>query len=168
MKPSLNGDILSQTSYPPFKFQSLKTKVLDRKMSCCTPNPHSDTKPNKLTCPINGKTYRTIPNQTLLHHLKTPWTLESLETPFAFCDDPKCKVIYFNAAGQTFTQKQIRTPVGQKSNSDNALICYCFGVDKTTTQNQPEAKAFVIQQTKNHQCACEIRNPSSRCCLKDF
>ncbi len=139
-------------------------------MSCCSSNNCSDTKPSKLTCPANGKAYRTIPNQTLLHHLKAPWKLEPkvLEAPFAFCDDPECKVIYFNALGQTFTQDQVRTPIGQKSHTDNALICYCFGVDKATAQSQPEAKTFVVQQTKNHQCACEIRNPSSRCCLKDF
>jgi hypothetical protein len=26
----------------------------------------------------------------------------------------------------------------------------------------------VIEQTRLHNCACDVRNPSGRCCLKDF
>ncbi|GAB6034836.1 putative iron-sulfur cluster-binding metallochaperone [Galenea microaerophila] len=141
-------------------------------MSCCSSNgcTRSQTAPSKLTCPLNGKAYRTVPKQTLLHHLKAPWRLtpELLDEPFAFCENPECEVIYFNAKGQIFTQQDIRTPVGHKSIADDALICYCFGVDRKTARSQPEVKEYVVQQTKSHLCACESRNPSGRCCLKDF
>jgi len=39
-------------------------------------------------------------------------------------------------------------------------------VDEAATQ--PDAKSFVIEKTKGHFCECEARNPSGKCCLKDF
>ncbi|MCK5920792.1 MAG: hypothetical protein KAG66_07615, partial [Methylococcales bacterium] len=49
-----------------------------------------------------------------------------------------------------------------------ALLCYCYGVTCQQALNNPDAKAFVLAQTKLKNCACDTRNPSGRCCLKDF
>jgi len=35
-------------------------------------------------------------------------------------------------------------------------------------QSDKRLKDFVVEQTKADVCACDIRNPSGRCCLKDF
>ena len=139
-------------------------------MSCCSSSSCESTpKENRtLTCPANGKSYRTLPNHTVRHHLKTPWQYEDIisQYTFAFCDDPNCEVIYFTNQNETFTQADLRTPVGQKSQAPDALICYCFNV--TRQHANPDTQAFVVQQTKAKHCACETLNPSSRCCLKDF
>lgn len=141
-------------------------------MSCCSSNQCTDNAaqtPQKLTCPVNGQSYATLATQTVKHHLKQPWQQPDLDKhTFAFCADPACEVIYFDESGNTFTQKDIRTPVGQKSEAPEALICYCFDVSREAAKQHPETKDYVLVQTKAKQCACEIRNPSGKCCLKDF
>ena len=62
----------------------------------------------------------------------------------------------------------MRTRVGIKEQSDDSLICYCFGVTAQEAATNPEVKAFVIEETKEHVCECEARNPSGKCCSKDF
>ncbi len=85
-----------------------------------------------------------------------------------FCDNPECEAVYFLADQRIFTQADVRTPVGIKSNAGNALLCYCFGIDRQTLADSPEVRDFVIRQTRDKQCDCEICNPSGRCCLKHF
>jgi hypothetical protein len=48
------------------------------------------------------------------------------------------------------------------------MLCYCFGVTKADARSDPGIKKFVMAQTKLGLCACEMRNPSGRCCLPDF
>lgn len=141
-------------------------------MPCCSSNQCTNNAaqtPRKLTCPVNGQSYATLATQTVKHHLKHPWHHPNLdEHTFAFCADPACEVIYFDESGDTFTQADVRTPVGQKSEAPEALICYCFDVSRADAAKFPDAQDYVLAQTKAKQCACEIRNPSGKCCLKDF
>jgi len=62
----------------------------------------------------------------------------------------------------------MRTPVGVKEASADTLLCYCFGVSKQDFQTDPATREFVVAQTKAGLCSCDTRNPSGRCCLKDF
>ncbi len=109
--------------------------------------------------------YLEVPRETILHHLDKPWLHPLKEQKYFFCHDPECDVVYFTEDHNVINKSQLRTRVGIKEQDDNALICYCFGVSKKEAR---EAKAFVIQQTKTSACACTTRNPSGRCCLKDF
>lgn len=87
---------------------------------------------------------------------------------FFFCDDPSCDVVYFGDDGSTILKQQLRTGVGVKEAGDNALLCYCFGVSRRDFQLDPSTRDFVVVQTKTGLCSCDTRNPSGRCCLKDF
>jgi hypothetical protein len=86
--------------------------------------------------------------KTVLHQIAEPWCWDGLQDTYFFCDDPDCE--------------------GAKEGSKGALLCYCFGVSFHDAVENPEIRQFVIEQTKKGICACEIRNPSGKCCLKDF
>ena len=67
-----------------------------------------------------------------------------------------------------FFQSELRTWIGLKDPTQDAPICYCFGVTRREAQRNPQVKDFVKEQTRQSRCACTTFNPSARCCLKDF
>ncbi len=135
---------------------------------CCSTNTCSAS-PKKAVCPVNGQSYHRVERKTLLHHLRKPWQLELPQQAYYFCDSPDCDVVYFGQDQKTFTQADLRTQVGQKSQRDDRTLCYCFDVKQgDLALRLGAARNFVIDQTRDSTCDCEIRNPSGRCCLKDF
>ena len=136
---------------------------------CCSTEALKSSKPNKYTCPVNGKLYTKVSKDTIFHHIKKPWDWSPDAQSYYFCDDPDCEVVYFGDDDSTISKEQLRTQIGVKEKqNDSALICYCFGVSKKEAQASKEVKAFVMSKTKEKICACDTRNPSGRCCLKDF
>lgn len=124
--------------------------------------------PRKFTCPQNSKEYIAVTKKTIIHHIKSPWEKELTEEQYYFCDDPECDVVYFGLSGSVINKSELRTKVGVKEKDDNVLICYCFGVSKAMAKQDAEIKTYVTRNTKENLCSCDIRNPSGRCCLKDF
>lgn len=139
-------------------------------MNDCCENKTKEKKasPRKFTCPTNELQYVEVSIKTILQHIKSPWENALQDQQYYFCDDPDCEVVYFGLKGSVINKGKLRTRVGKKEHSDEALICYCFGVSKKKAMQDPEIKKYVTQQTKAKNCACELRNPSGRCCLKDF
>ena len=135
---------------------------------CCSSSNESNHPPKKYRCPVNGKEYSEVSSTTIVHHIKEPWKWENKAQGYYFCDDPECKVVYFGQDDSILMKQDLRTNVGIKQKTKESLVCYCFGVDRQEAATNKAAKAFVIKNTKNHTCACEIRNPSGKCCLKDF
>lgn len=135
---------------------------------CCPSPPPSQQSAKRHCCPDNGKQYLQVQYRTVLHHVRTPWELEFKEQQYYFCDDPNCEVVYFGSDNTRITKSMLRTKVGIKETEESSLICYCFGITKDEAKSNPLAKAFVVEQTKNNICSCEVFNPSGRCCLKDF
>lgn len=136
--------------------------------NCCNNNKTSANHPKLHCCPINGLSYASVKRKTLLHHIKQPWQGLLTDQAYYFCTDPKCEVVYFGQDNTIIQTHDLRTTVWQKSDSETANICYCFGVTKKLASSNKKAKAFVIEQTKNSLCSCETSNPSGHCCLKDF
>ena len=123
----------------------------------------------KRRCPVDGSECSPVAAVTMRHQLKSPWQQPLSAQRYYFCDSPLCDVVYFGDDGTVFTIDALRGPIGQKQVAGfDKIICYCFGVTQADAQNDPAVKAFVVQQTKEGHCACEARNPSGRCCLKDF
>ena len=135
---------------------------------CCSKSSSSNEVHNTHKCPVNGKEYKGVSDKTILHHICKPWQWESKQKNYYFCDDPGCDVVYFGQDDSVIKKSELRTNVGVKEKSDDALVCYCFGVTPHAAATVPEAKSFVIKKTKDHLCECEARNPSGKCCLKDF
>jgi len=137
---------------------------------CCSVSNQSQTNhfPPKYQCPVNRKEYKEVSKTTILHHIKSPWSWAEKEQGYYFCDDPNCDVVYFGEDDSVIPVSELRTSVGVKSSNIDAIICYCFGINKKTCVQNPELKGYILAKTKAKECACEIQNPSGKCCLKDF
>ena len=55
----------------------------------------------------------------------------------------------------------------QEVNPDS-MLCYCYEITWQDYYDNPSLKDYVIEQTRQGNCECEIKNPSGRCCLRDF
>ncbi|MCU7829811.1 MAG: hypothetical protein KZQ85_12155 [Candidatus Thiodiazotropha sp. (ex Myrtea sp. 'scaly one' KF741663)] len=109
-----------------------------------------------------------MPSSTIKHHIKAPWRWEGKSQAYYFCDDPECDVVYFGLDNSVIERSALRTTVGIKERTDHSLVCYCFGITWKEARDNLEAKDFVMDETEKQTCACSSRNPSGRCCLKDF
>jgi hypothetical protein len=138
-------------------------------MSDCCNGPACTTgHPNKRACPACGTACAEAPTRTIAHHLRQPWHWQAAAERYFFCDDPDCEVVYFGDDGSRVLKSQLRTPIGVKDRSSGAQVCYCFGVTRAAALDEPGLRDYVVAQTKLGTCACDVRNPSGRCCLKDF
>lgn len=137
-------------------------------MSDCCSSTKETTRPERQKCPVCGKECSGVSLRTILHHIQRPWTWSTDDQQYFFCDAPNCAVVYFSERGTVFTKGQLRTPVGIKERSEDAPICYCFGISRGDLSLNPELKDYVVHQTKLGRCSCETSNPSGRCCLGDF
>ena len=93
---------------------------------------------------------------------------EGLDQPYYFCDDPDCDVVYFGVDDSVILKSQLRTTVGVKDKSDEAMVCYCYGATQADVIKENGIRFFVIGKTKKTKCSCETSNPSGTCCLKYF
>jgi len=97
-----------------------------------------------------------------------PWRTSLVSQPYYFCGESTCPVVYFGEDGTRFDQQAIREPVGQKGRDAEDMLCYCFDIRYGEASADASLKAYVVEQTAAGLCSCETRNPSGRCCLKDF
>ena len=122
-------------------------------------------------CPVSGK-----PGKRVL-----PVTLESLvskdhlpvldDKDWFFCDRPDCDVVYFSSDEDTVPSEALTIRVGLKADNAPHLVCYCFG--HTTESARKEILGTghstvadrITAEVQAGNCACEIKNPSGRCCL---
>ena len=130
----------------------------------CTSESHSSNH----RCPVNGQEYKTVPLKTILHHIKSPWEWAEKQQGYFFCDDPNCEIVYFGEDDSVITISEVRTLIGKKACTSDALTCYCFGVSNLEAQQYPDIRDYVAGKTKIGMCSCDTSNPSGRCCLKDF
>lgn len=110
-------------------------------------------------------------------------TLESLLNPAArarlreweyfFDPSPECDVVYFSDQQDSFFMKDdLLVRVGIKEKTEQPIpICYCFGHTMESARQEiletgrSTVVARVKEETKAGNCACEVKNPSGRCCL---
>lgn len=138
---------------------------------CCSTSSCDRATLKSAVCPRNGRAYAMVTRRTILHHMRTPWQRSLPNQAYYFCDDPDCDVVYFGTDQSLLTRTDLRTEVSQKSRDPVKTLCYCFDISATDIRNDEahaRARAFVIEQTRKGTCDCAIRNPSGRCCLKDF
>ena len=118
-------------------------------------------------CPTNGQVGKRVNAQTIKAMLNLPLNvLRNIE--YRFCSDPNCPTVYYSTDGkQTFTETNLRERVFQKHPQDaDVLVCYCFQYTVRQIQNDGKAITTEINQgIQKQQCACDIRNPQSSCCL---
>lgn len=94
---------------------------------------------------------------------------------YYFCEAHACPVVYFpsNPQAPTFHQKDLLVRVGVKEKHDPIPVCYCFGVtrrdiiEEVQQTGRSTVAGRIKAEVKAGNCACEVKNPSSKCCLGD-
>jgi len=136
-------------------------------MTCCCKV--TTPKNTRRKCPECGQACMPVSMHTLLHQVQFPKNLNIPEGEYGYCPDSDCSMGYFSVS-HIIQKKEMRV----SNQGQEALVCYCFDVPKSTYQAAIESgtaksiKDFVVPQTKSGVCACDSRNPSGRCCLADF
>lgn len=88
---------------------------------------------------------------------------------YRFCASPDCPVVYFSPDREPLRRHDLRAPVHQKDLGPDVPLCYCFGYTRARLAREGDAAlAFVTAQVRAKRCACDIKNPSGRCCLADL
>lgn len=91
---------------------------------------------------------------------------------FRLCRDAECEVVYYGSEGTVLSASDLNVQPGFKSGSDG-LVCYCFLHTEADIERQlgetGETDVFesIKSEVKAGNCACEVRNPSGRCCLAE-
>lgn len=92
---------------------------------------------------------------------------------FRLCLDADCNVVYYGPGGTVLTTNDLTVQPGFKRESDG-LVCYCFLHRKADIAKQlaeiGETDIFesIKEEVQAGNCACEVRNPSGKCCLSDL
>ncbi len=94
---------------------------------------------------------------------------------YYFCEAPACDVVYFpsNPQAPTFHLGDLLVRVGLKEKHDPVPVCYCFGVarrdiaDEVQRTGKSTMAERIKAEVKGGHCACEVKNPSGKCCLGD-
>ena len=113
-----------------------------------------------------------VSRRTVLFMVRPQFLEVALNGTFRFCPDRECAIVYFDEQGsRVFTVEDLRTTVGVKASTGPIPLCYCFGFDEshlreeiaeTATATIPERISHLIREGL---CACDVRNPSGKCCL---
>lgn len=89
---------------------------------------------------------------------------------FRLCRDAACELVYYGSTGTVLTVNDLTVQPGFKDGSDG-LVCYCFLHREADIAHQlretGETDIFesIKAEVRAGSCACEVRNPSGKCCL---
>ena len=139
---------------------------------CCSVNTNSGTAPQVVNCPVNGARSKRVDMLTV-KSLVRRLPLGMSSTQYYFCEAQDCDVVYFalDSLAPIFRRGDLALRVGSKETADPIPVCYCFGFTRRDIQREiAEIEASGIEtriseEVKAGNCACEVKNPSGKCCL---
>lgn len=139
-------------------------------MDCCG----SQKVPYATACQGCGARGQEVKVRTLKHWLVTSLVPVVPDIPFYFCGTRDCSVVYFSADHSVqYAKEKLRYPVGAKETTGPVTICYCFGVTEGMISKEVRVtgespfSTWIAEELKLKNCACDVRNPTGRCCLKE-
>src|SRR5882724_2317054 len=141
---------------------------------CCSVNTKQASVPAMMACPMNGARSRQVDMLTV-KSLVRRLPLGMPDTQYYFCEARDCEVVYFALDPQApvFRRDDLPVRVGAKEKSDPIPVCYCFGFTREEIENEitetgrSTVAERVTAEVKAGNCACEVKNPSGKCCLGD-
>lgn len=149
----------------------MKNKIYKLEHCCCNVKKNKETSICK-ECSQKGIYVKNITLKSLVKESRIQ-TIKDLHG-FYFCETPTCKVVYFNNDQNIYLFKEdIKVRVGIKETEEPIPVCYCFGWTREKIFNQIKelGKSLAIEEIsakcKLGESACEINNPSGRCCLDE-
>ncbi len=140
-------------------------------MSECCAVGNADAPP-VTTCPVNGARSKRVDLLTV-RSLVRKLPLGVRLTAYYFCEAPDCDVVYFplNSDEPSFRRSDLLVRVGLKETEDPVPVCYCFGFtrkdiwDEITQAGRSTIAELIKVEVRAGNCACEVKNPSGKCCL---
>ena len=81
-------------------------------------------------------------------------------------------MVYFSKTGTVYKKEDARARIGVKEMKGEIPVCYCFDITEDMIRSGFNGKGktdfseWISVEVKNGNCACDVRNPSGRCCLK--
>ncbi len=141
---------------------------------CCSVNSKSGSTPAVMACPANGARSKRVDTLTV-KSLVRKLPLGMPNTQYYFCDASDCEVVYFalDAEAPRFCREDLVVRVGAKETEEPIPVCYCFGFTRSDIENEvaETGSSTIAEQIKTEveagNCACEVKNPSGKCCLGD-
>ncbi len=141
---------------------------------CCSVNAKTGMAPAVLACPVNGTRSRQVDILTV-KSLVRQLPLGMPDTPYYFCDSSNCEVVYFglNADAPRFRREDLLVRVGAKEAAEPIPVCYCFGFTRKDIEDEIAKTGHstvadrITAEVRAGNCACEVKNPSGKCCLGD-
>ncbi len=94
-----------------------------------------------------------------------------LRQGYWLCREPECDAVYFGEDATVLDSSDMNVAPGLKSRSPEALVCYCFQHRRRDIEAELLAEGRtsipdrITAEVKAGNCACEVRNPSGKCCL---
>lgn len=122
-------------------------------------------------CTSCGKRGNKVERRTLEHLIKSDSLKDIAESQHYFCKTPTCEVVYFDGKGSVFPKAALTVRVGLKETEDPVPVCYCFGFtrkmmrDEIARQGETTIPETIKKEIQAGNCACDVKNPSGRCCL---
>jgi Zinc binding domain len=139
---------------------------------CCSVNPKSGTSPAVMACPVSGSRSKQVDLLTV-RSLVRQLPLGMPNTEYYFCEAVDCDVVYFASDEQApiFRRADLSVRVGSKETADPIPVCYCFGFTRRNVHEEiaDTGRSMIAErisaEVKAGNCACEVKNPSGKCCL---
>jgi hypothetical protein len=130
--------------------------------------------PAVMACPVNGARSKQVDMLTV-KSLVRQLPLGMPNTQYYFCEAPGCDAVYFPLDTQAplFRRENLVVRVGAKEIEDPLLVCYCFGFtrqdiwDEIRSTGKSTVAKRITAEVQAGRCACEMKNPSGKCCLGD-
>ncbi len=141
---------------------------------CCSVNVKAGTAPAVMACPVNGARSKQVDMLTV-KSLVRQIPLGMPNDQYYFCEARDCDVVYFpfDPQAPTFRRQDLVVRVGAKEKADPIPICYCFGFtrqdiwDEIRSTGKSTVAKRITAEVEAGRCACEVKNPSGKCCLGD-
>ncbi len=123
-------------------------------------------------CPVNGARSKRVDLLTV-KSLVRKIALGMPNTPYYFCETKDCDVVYFalDPLAPIFRRADLLVRVGVKETTGPIPVCYCFGFtrsdihDEIAKTGRSTVAERISAEVKAGTCACEVKNPSGKCCL---
>ena len=140
---------------------------------CCSVGDGSKA-PAVMACPVNGARSKQVDMLTV-KSLVRQLPLGMPDTQYYFCEAPGCDAVYFPLDTQAplFRREDLVVRVAAKEIEDPLLMCYCFGFtrqdicDEIRSTGKSTVAKRITAEVEAGRWACEVRNPSGKCCLGD-
>ncbi|MFY9528133.1 MAG: (2Fe-2S)-binding protein [Candidatus Acidiferrales bacterium] len=125
-----------------------------------------------MACPVNGAPSKQVDMLTV-KSLVRQLPLGMPDTQYYFCEAPGCDAVYFplDAQAPLFRREDLVVRVGAKETADPIPVCYCFGFtrkdirDEIVETGDSTVAERITAEVRAGNCACEVKNPSGKCCL---